>query len=158
MKILTLLLAGSVLIPMKNLAYGQSNYFQFGNLNHASINVATSWTKLNTTSGSHSFTKSDSLSELEVHVNSRIGVGALNGSNGIQFRVRVDNLTPTFDNLGSLLTSNSSAFLSMFAVFRNVPAGTHTVSIWAKSASNFTSSVLVDPGGWGGKIIVKESR
>jgi hypothetical protein len=158
MKILTLVLAASTLVTMPSLAHGQSNYFQFGNLNNAPVNVTTSWTKLNTTSGSHSFTKTDSLSVLEVHVNSRFGVGTLTGSNGIRFRVRVDNMTPSIDNMGSLLTGNSSAFLSMFAVFRNVSAGNHTVSIWAATAAGSASGVVVDPGGWGGKIIVKESR
>lgn len=137
--------------------FPQSKYVQFGNLNNASVNVSPTWTKLNTTSGMHSFTKSSNDTKLEVYVNSRFRVGKLRGTNGVEFQVRVDNNTPTFGNEGSILKSNTSEFLSIFAVFQNLPAGSHTVSIWAKaSPSGSAKSVLVDPGGWKGMIIVKE--
>ena len=139
--------------------FPQSRYVQFGNLNQDSVNVSSTWTKLKTTSGTHSFTKSSSDTKIEVYVNSRFKVGTISGANGVRFQVRVDNNTPTFDNQGSILTSNTSEFLSIFAVFENLPAGSHTVSIWAQAApSGSATSVLVDPGGWGGKIIVKETK
>jgi hypothetical protein len=139
-------------------AFPQSTYTQFGNLNNGSVNVPSAWTKLNTTSGAHSFKKAGGTTKIEVHVNSRFRVGTLSGANGVRFQVRVDNGTPAFDNLGSILTSNTSEFLSLFAVFQNLPAGNHTVSIWAQAApSGSATSVTVDPGGWGGKIIVKET-
>ena len=137
----------------------RSNYFQFGNLNFGSVTVSSTPTRLNTTSGTHSFTKSHNDTRIEVYVNSRFGVGTISGANGVRFQVRVDNNTPTYDNQGSILTSNTSEFLPLYAVFENLAAGSHTVSIWAQAAPSGTaSSVLVDPGGWGGKIIVKESR
>lgn len=140
-------------------AFPQTAYFQFGNLNNASVNVTSAWTKLNTTSGSHTFTKSNANTRLEVHVNSRFSIGTMSaGANGVRFQVRVDTSTPTLDNWGSIRTSNTSDFLSIFAVFENVPAGSHTVSIWAQAApSGSATAVTVDPGGWGGKIIVKET-
>lgn len=139
-------------------ALPQSTYFQFGNLNNAPVNVSSAWTKLNTTSGTHSFTKSSNNTKIEVHVNSRFSIGTLSGANGVRFQVRIDNNTPTFDNMGSIRTSNTREFLSIFAVFEKLPAGSHTVSIWAQAApSGSATSVVVDPGGWGGKIIVKET-
>src|ERR1051325_10987273 len=78
-------------------AFSQS-YFQFGNLNNNSVNVTSAWTKLNTTSGTHSFTKSAANTRLEVHVNSRFRVGTLSGTNGVRFQVRIDNSTATFEN------------------------------------------------------------
>lgn len=139
-------------------AFSQSRYTQFGGLNHDSVNVTT-WTKLKTTAGTHTFTKVSGSTKIEVYVNSRFGIGTLSGgANGVQFRVRVDNTRlPNFDNLGSILQSNTKEFLSLFAVFEGLPAGSHTVSIWAEASPGSATSVVVDPGGWGGKIIVKET-
>ena len=137
-----------------------SQYTQFGNLNQGSVNVTSTWTKLNTTTGTHTFTKSSGTTKIEVHVNSRFGIGTLSGgANGVRFQVRIDDTrTPNFDNWGSILTSNTKEFLSIFAVFRKLSAGNHTVSIWAQAApAGACTSVLTDPGGWGGKIIVKET-
>lgn len=139
--------------------FSQSRYFQFGNLNQAAVNVTSTWTKLNTTTGTHSFTKSSGTTKLEVYVNSRFGIGVLSGgAQGVRFQVRVDNSTPTFDNQGSIRASNTTDFLSILAVFENLPAGNHTVSIWAQAPSGAATAVLVDPGGWGGKMIVKETQ
>jgi hypothetical protein len=138
-------------------ASAQSSYTQFGNLNQNSVNVTSAWTKLITTVGTHTFTKSGGATKIEVYVNSRFRVGTISG-NGVRFQVRVDNtVMPTFDNQGSILTSNTSEFLSILAVFPNLHAGNHTVSIWAQAPSGSATSVTVDPGGWGGKIIVKET-
>jgi hypothetical protein len=140
-------------------AFPQSRYFQFGNLNHDSVNVSSAWTRLRTTAGTHSFTKNSDTTKIEVYVNSRFRVGTITASaNGVRFRVRVDNNMATFENFGSILTSNTSEFLSLFAVFENLPAGNHTVSIWGQAyPAGSATSVIVDPGGWGGKIIVKET-
>jgi hypothetical protein len=141
------------MLVMNSEVFSQDNYFQFGSLNHGSVNVST-WTKLNT--GTHTFTKSQNDTEIEVYVNSRFRIESLT-ANGVQFQVRIDDVTmPDFDNLGSIRTADTQEFQSIFAVFENIPAGTHTVSIWAEAApSGSATGVLVDPGGWGGKIIVK---
>jgi len=135
-----------------------SQYFQFANLNYSSVNVSSSWTKLNTTLGTHSFTKKRGDTKIEVYVNSRFSGGIFTGSNGIQFQVRIDDtISPNFGNDGAILTSNTADFLSIYAVFQNLTTGPHAVSLWAKTNAGSSSSVMVDPGGWGGKIVVKES-
>lgn len=141
-------------------AFSQSRYTQFGNLNKNSVDVTSAWTKLITTNGTHTFNKTSSSSKIEVYVNSRFRIGTLSGgANGVRFQVRIDNtIQPNFGNLGSILTSNTQEFLSIFSVFQNIPAGNHTVSIWAQAApAGSATSVLVDPGGWEGRIIVKET-
>ena len=35
-----------------------------------------------------------------------------------------------------------------FGVFENLPAGDHTVSIWARASSGSATGVLFDPGCW----------
>ena len=139
-------------------AFGQT-YFQFGNLNQDSVTVTSTWTKLKTTTGTHTFTKANAGTKLEIHVNSRFSIGTLSGgANGVIFQVRVDDTsTPNFENWGSIRTSNTADFLSIFAVFQSIPAGSHTVSLWARTPSGSATAVTVDPGGWGGKIIVKET-
>jgi hypothetical protein len=141
-------------------AAAQSRYTQFGNLNNNSVNVTSAWTKLNTTNGAHAFKKVSDKTKLEVFLNSRFAVGSITGgASGVRFQVRIDDkVVPTFDNMGSILTGTTREFLSIFAVFEDLPAGNHTVSIWAIAPpSGAASNVLVDPGGWGGKIIVKET-
>jgi hypothetical protein len=145
------------MLLFNGLVFPQSKYSQFGNLNHGSVNVSPAWTKLNTSPGTHTFTKSSSSTTIEVYVNSRFSVGTFSGADGVRFQVRVDNNTPTFDNRGSILQSNASQFLSILAVFQGLPAGSHTVSIWAQAPLGSATSVVVDPSGWGGKIIVKET-
>jgi hypothetical protein len=148
-----------LLLTLTGTATAQSNYVQFGALNNAPVNLTSNWSRLNTTSTSHTFTKVDGATDIEVHVNSRFSVGSFSNSNGVKFRVRIDNtILPTVDNMGSLLSANSSAFLSIYAVFRRLPAGTHRVSIWGATALGTAASVIVDPGGWGGRIIVKETK
>ena len=161
MKRISLLFA-ALLVVVSSLAHAQP-YFQFGNLNNNSVNVTSAWTKLNTTAGSHSFTKASATTKIEIHVNSRFSIGALGGgARGVRFQVRVDNtILPAFENQGSLLVSNSSDFISIFAVFPKLPAGAHRVSLWAQAAPGAgatAAAVLVDSGGWGGKIIVKETN
>jgi hypothetical protein len=143
----------TTMLVMNSEVFSQDNYFQFGSLNHGSVNVS-AWTKLNT--GTHTFTKSQNDTEIEVYVNSRFRIESL-AANGVRFQVRIDDVTmPDCDNLGSIRTADTQEFQSIFAVFENLPAGTHTVSIWAEAApSGSATGVLVDPGGWGGKIIVK---
>jgi hypothetical protein len=148
------------LLTVAGTAAAQSNYFQFGALNNAAVNLTSSWSRLNTTSTSHTFTKADGATDIEVHVNSRFKVGSFsNHANGVRFQVRIDDkILPTVDNMGSLLSGNSSDFLSIYAVFRRLPAGIHRVSIWGSTALGNAASVVVDPGGWSGKIIVKETK
>ncbi len=136
------------------------NYFEFESLNNASVNVSSTWTKLNTTSTSHSFTKSQGDTTIEVHVNSRLNGGTFgSGTFGIQFEIRIDDdILPDFENNGSIRTTNTTEFQSIYAVFQGLAAGSHTVSLWALTPNGGTStSVGVDPGGWGGTIIVKEN-
>jgi len=142
-------------LMMSSQVLSQNQYFQFGSLNAGSVSIG-DWTKL--TTGTHNFTVGEDNTTLEVYVNSRFRVESLN-ANGVQFRVRIDDVTlPDYDNMASItaLYSGTTDFQSIFAVFENVSSGAHTVSIWAKAAPSGTAGTVgVDPGGWGGKIIVK---
>ena len=160
-----LLLFATAQLLVHGLLFAQTGYIQFGNLNEGSVDVGPEWTELWT--GTHTFRTSSNATAIEVYVNSRFGASAIDG-NGVRFQVRVDGSPPTFENEGSLKAidpsdfshsarSYISDFLSVFAVFQKLPAGSHTVSIWARAPRGHATTVSVDPGGWGGTIIVKEA-
>jgi hypothetical protein len=135
-----------------------SNYTKLGGMNQGSVNITATPTQLNI--GSKSFTKSRSDTNIEVHVNSNFDGGTFSGgTTGVMFSVMIDgSINPTFGSSGSILVSNTIDFLSMYAVFQGLAAGPHTVSLWAQTNGGSSSSVGVDPGGFGGAIIVKESH
>lgn len=141
------------MLVMSGLAFAQNAYFEFDYLNTGDIDVGSTWVKLDT--GTHSFTKNQNDTQTEVYVNSRFGMDSLSAT-GVLFEVRIDDvLVPDHDSRGSILSHNLQDFVSFFAVFENIPAGSHTVSIWARVYAGTAYGVLVDPGGWGGSMIVK---
>jgi len=150
----TFLILTMALLVSNNQVFAQNNYFQYGNLNSSSVTVSNTWTKLGT--GTYSFTKNQTDTEIEVIVNTRFQVG-YGMTKGVEFTVMIDDvIEPDYGNYASIKAINSSTFQSIFAVFEDISAGTHTVSLWAKAApSGYCDDVLVDPGGWGGKIILK---
>ena len=132
-----------------------STYTEFGNLNSNSSNHSTNWESTNC---SFTFNKQYTDSKVEIHFNSRIYSGQFASTNGILFEIRVDGNSPDFDNHGSIRTTATNEFISIFAVFDSLPLGQHTVDLYAKTAPSGSSfGVTIDPGGWGGKIIVKET-
>jgi hypothetical protein len=134
-----------------------SNYVQFGGLAYNMITASTTASELAT--GTHSFTKANASTKIEVTVNSRFAAGTFASASGIQFEIRVDGVATTYvGNVGTITTSGATEFISMYAVFTGLAAGTHTVSLWAKTNAGTSAGVMADPGGWGGKIIVKEVR
>jgi hypothetical protein len=139
-----------------------SNYTAFSGLNISSVTVNTAtaglYTKLGT--GTLTFTKLRADTKLEVQVHSRFGAGTFaGGAPGIIFQARVDDVASALaQTQGAITTSGVTDFLSFFAVFPGLAAGSHTVSLWATTFIAGTSStgVLVDPGGFFGGIVVKE--
>lgn len=112
---------------------------------------------MGTTATAHTFTKLHDDSKIEVYLNSRATGGSFNGNLGVRFAIRVDGNDASIRNWGAITSTNTIDFLSIMAVFENLPAGTHTVSIWAQTPSGSTTGVSMDPGNWGGGMIVKET-
>jgi hypothetical protein len=142
------------------LALGQSSttkYTVFTHLNRDRTDVGNVYTKLVTTATAHTFIKTQPGTKIEVLVNTRMGSGTFNRTNGLRFQVRIDDNEPVVYQPGAITTTDTTDFLSFLSVYENLPAGPHTVSIWAQAAPDGSSTgVVVDPGGWGGSIIVKE--
>ncbi len=134
-----------------------TNFTRFLNLNSGSVTVTTTPTKLNI--GTRTFTKSRGDTNIEIFLNSRFDGGTFSGgASGIVFWVKIDDtIGASSDNHASIKTSDAQEFLSLYAVFQGLAAGSHTVSVWAQTNGGSSSDVFVDPGGYDGGIVVKES-
>ena len=131
-----------------------TRYTQSSSLNISLKNVGTSFVSLG---NFVTFTKQAASSNVEVMLNSRVRGGIFAGASGVLFQVRIDGATANYDNEAAITASNTSDFVSINAIFTGLSAGTHTVSIWARTGSGTSNGVFLDPGGWGGRIIVKET-
>ena len=124
-------------------------------LNNFSGNLTSTYTSLGNIV---TFTKVRDDSKIEVYFNSNVAGGTFaGGATGTVFQLRINGGTGQFDNLGVIRGSGNEDFLSILAVFTNLPAGTHTVSVWARTNSGTSTSTILDPGGFGGRIILKET-
>ncbi len=134
----------------------KSRYTTLANLNLATVSIGATWTKLNI--GTRTFTKALADTKIELYFNSRISVGAITGY-GPMFELRVDDLETTIQSRGVVFTSSSDDWITMLAVFDGLAAGTHSVSVWAyATGSGSVTDIIIDRGGFGGSIVVKECR
>jgi hypothetical protein len=132
-----------------------SRYAVSGNLNNASGTATVAPQKL----GDYvTFTKASAESTIEVRMNTRASSGTFSGgATGVLFEVRIDDATTSLNNAAAIQSTNTIDFLTVYAVFQSLAAGTHTVSVWIRTNAGASSAVGLDPGGWGGRIIVKET-
>ncbi|WP_179334647.1 hypothetical protein [Winogradskyella costae] len=136
---------------------GQSNYWKNDNLNTNYITATSTYQPIGPVL---IINKEFSDSNIEVTLNSRVNGGVFSSPsvNGINFKIRIDGIETTLDNIGSIIDSNTIDFLSIFAVFEGLSVGSHTIQVYASTAPFGTSSnVGLDPGGWNGAIIAKET-
>jgi hypothetical protein len=131
-------------------------YSYFGNLNVLALSTLSStFTKVEDVG---TFTKQFPETNIELLLTSPIYVENFSGANYITFEFRIDNNPTVFGNaLNTFLqTSNSYTPLTIFGMFPKIPAGTHTLSIWAKTNAGVATNIIIDPGGTGGKVVLKE--
>ena len=99
------------------------------------------------------FTALSSESLVEITVNTRLYAATMTG-NAVRFEVRVDDAASPLGRSRALLrsieTGTGGVPVSMTAVFDNLDAGEHTLSLYAQ-ATNFgtATDVGVDPGCFG---------
>lgn len=127
----------------------------FGSLNQGSTIVSTSPTTLITSA--MNFFKTFATSEIVIDVNTRAYNGVFGGgAPNIVYEVRVDGNTTAISNQFMTTNSGSTEFMTIHAVFSGLTQGSHSIHITAYTQSGNSSGVLLDPGGYGGKVIVKE--
>jgi hypothetical protein len=132
-----------------------SRYFSSGNLNTANLNATSTYQEI---ASFVTFTKSSAESTIEVTLNTRAYAGVFaGGATGVVFEVRIDGATATYDNKAAINVSGGTEFIGVFAVFQGLATGSHSVEVWARTNTGTSSAVLLDSGGWGGRLIVKET-
>jgi hypothetical protein len=133
-----------------------SRYWVSGLLNNSGYaNLTSTYSKMG---DFITFTKNSASSSVEVYMNSRVYGGTFaGGASAVQFEIRIDNVTATISNRGVVLNSGNAEFISIMAVFTGLSAGSHTISVWARTNTGTSTDALLDPSGWGGKIIAKET-
>ena len=137
----------------------QSSYTEYSDLDFPT-SVGHTWTKI--TSNPGIFTKASDDSKIEVYFNGRVTLSNMNGVAAAQVKIIIDDTKdPQFENYGVIYfipNAPTSDHLSIMAVFDDLAAGQHTVSIWARNRpTNAASVIRIDQGNYGAKIIVKET-
>jgi len=132
-----------------------SRYFVSNILNIASVAAGTVAIRI---ADFLTFAKASAESTIEVTLNTRAGTGVFaGGASGVIFEVRIDGATTTMANLAASTVSNTVEFIGIFAVFQGLAIGNHTVSVFVRTNAGTSSPILLDPGGFGGRIVVKET-
>jgi len=133
-----------------------TNYTSFENLAFGIVTVTSSWTKLNMRK--ISFVKQHDGSNIEIFLGSRAKSGFFDkGVNWIRYQLRVNGVEADHSNIHMIFQTNTIEYANLMAVYESLPAGTHTVEVWARTNGFSSSEVQMDPGGYAGSIIVKET-
>lgn len=107
------------------------------------------------------FTVENSASLVEVTHNGRFKVDTMTGS-GVYFELRVDDVRGANVQPGQasgcaiVRASETGAYVtnSFAGYWEGLPAGTHTVSIWARTSSGSAVGPMTNPGGWQSNIVI----
>ncbi len=107
------------------------------------------------------FTKDELGTKIQVSYDGRALGGALSGSaTGVRFVLRVDSTVSPVFVPGSVNSTNTTLHISSASWFDSLPVGNHTAQMYVQTlggtGAKSSSGVLLDPGGWGAKIIIKE--
>ncbi|MFL5730082.1 MAG: hypothetical protein ACJ75J_11405 [Cytophagaceae bacterium] len=127
----------------------------YPNIPATSLATATS-TPAKITDITPAFTKNNAGSYIEVIYTGHVSLGG--GSNPTNFQVRIDGNPPLTGRSDAVVDFNAAGKyerVTIYAIFQGLPAGSHTISIWAMSPTG-ANTVVVNPGNWSDQIIVKE--
>lgn len=81
------------------------------------------------------FTKHDDNTLVELTVQTVLNVATFGTATGVVFELRIDNTATTF-GVSSILLRDPGTMtpVTLVGIFNNLPAGVHTVSLWARGA------------------------
>ncbi|HLP21220.1 MAG TPA: hypothetical protein VK174_13000, partial [Chitinophagales bacterium] len=132
-----------------------SPYFVTG-VNFSSVDVTSSGADLGT--GTITYTKLQSGTDLEIDLNTRINSGTFGGgATNIQFAIKVDGIQLSDQNMFYIFSTNTTSFVTIKAIARGLSAGAHTITVQGKTNTGTSTGVSTDPGGYGGRIFIKET-
>jgi hypothetical protein len=132
-----------------------SRYFSLSGLNLTSATATPTPTKI---TDFITFTKAAAGTNIEVTMNTNASVGAFpGGTYAVFFELRIDGGTATHGGVAAVKTASSEKFISSFAVFTGLAAGSHTVSVYLYTNVGTVTNNLLDSGGFSGSMVVKET-
>lgn len=94
--------------------------------------------------------------QIELVLTGNLSIGSYGTSSAVFFELRIDGLPTTFGSGFTAIQLSTTVPSTIVAIFPKLDAGPHSVSIWARTNTGIASTAIVDPGGFGGRIIVKE--
>ena len=93
------------------------------------------------------FTKNIANSFIELNLQTNLYVGSFTGTTGVIFELRVDGVATSFGRATALLrTTGTYEPITIIGAFSGLSAGSHTVSLWAKSIFNTATNIMWDNG------------
>lgn len=98
------------------------------------------------------FTVQSAESVVEVTYNGRLWVASMTGTTGVIYELRVDDIASPVGRARAVVRSNEvggsgGVPASITGIFTSLAEGEHTLSIWARAASDGSAtSVLINPG------------
>lgn len=140
---------GSVLLPIQ-----PSSWWKKDHLNTSSISVNKAWVAIGP---ELTIVKQNDDTNIEIYVNTRVYAGVFSNTLGILLQARIDGIEGNFFGNGAITESNQTDFLSFMSIFESLLSGSHTVQVYTRTSGGQSDGVLLDPGGWGGTILVKET-
>ncbi|WP_345986557.1 hypothetical protein WCX49_05385 [Sulfurimonas sp. HSL-1656] len=158
----TRITANATAIQNNTTAIANSGLIKYASLSAscpALVDVGTTYTKI-ATIGSYSKAADDTV--LNVVFSGRIKATSTTGA-GVIFELRVDDTATTVGRIRGIVKAtevgSSGVAATMEGFFTNLSAGSHTVSMWARSSSGSAIGTQYDPGCWqSDSVIIKEFK
>jgi len=95
---------------------------------------------------------------LELHLHTTAFSGTFGAGTGfVKFQLRVDSQVGQISTEPSVTQSGLTSFISGFAVFTGLAVGLHLIQVWVASFGGTSTGILLDSGGVGGRLVVKET-
>ncbi len=128
----------------------------YGSLNQSAVSVGSSPVALGI--GTITYNKVHANTKLEINVYSRATSGSyfLFPFSWMRFEIYVDGSASAYSTEHVIMGANVTEYITLKSIFTGLSTGTHTITIRANTDGNTANTVYMDPGGYGGKIIVQE--
>ncbi len=95
---------------------------------------------------------------LEVFFNSNVLSRDWNASTFFtEFQIRLNGEIGIIENSVPVNVENTYVSIALLDVFEGLPVGSYEVQIYARTNSGGSAFVILDPGGFGGRIVAKET-
>ncbi|PBQ33422.1 hypothetical protein CNR22_17095 [Sphingobacteriaceae bacterium] len=127
----------------------------FSGLNANSVTVTTSPTTLITSA--MVFAKQYAATEVHISLHSLMGGGVFSGAGSIYFEIYVDGVAAGVTSRHYIKSTNKEEYVSLESYFSGLSVGNHTITIIAATDAGSSYPVTADPGGYNGRLLVKET-